>query len=375
MARGISSQAAPARLRRQVGARVALVLARFGWAISLGVLSNAALAPARAQTPADATPADAARAAQADQLFAEARALLDQGRYAEACAKFELSSSIEPSPGTLLNLGNCYESEGDLVRALSTFEQAFMDAQRNADPERRQAWSDAARERIARLGRRVPRLTLRGLEPGTTTVLDGQAVDASSGPLRVNPGHHVLEARAPGKLPRTRELDIGAGQHLAIDLPPLEPVLPLTVAPAPAAPPPRTVDGAGAPVQPREAQSSAPAPAPAEAAGYGPWPWVLTGTGATLLGAGLITGLTARSRSDRLDRECGGRNCDPSLADLQDSAQTLALATDVLLISGAIAAGVGVTLFVLDHGSEAADTSVQASCDAFGCGLRAAGSF
>jgi hypothetical protein len=89
----------------------------------------------------------------------------------------------------------------------------------------------------------------------------------------------------------------------------------------------------------------------------------------------VITGLTARSRSDRLDRECGGRNCDPSLASLQDSAQAFALATDVLWIGGAIAAGAGITLFVLDDGSEAGDSRVHASCDATGCSLHAAGRF
>lgn len=354
MAMGMASQAMESRALRA----------------GFGVLLSAVLAsaPAWAQAPADAAPDD--RATQAEQLFAEGRALLDQGRYREACVKFELSSSLERSPGTLLNLGNCYESEGDLVRALSTFEQAFIDAQQSTDPERRQVLSDAARERIARLGKRVPQLTLRGLASASTASLDGQLTESADGPLRVNPGHHVLEVAAPGKLPRTQEFDIGIGQHIAINVAPLDPEVPL--APATTASPPPAAPSAAVPPEPASGLSSA--RASARASGYGPWPWILAGTSATLLGASLITGLTASSRSDQLDRECGARNCDPSLAHLQDSAQTFALATDVLWITGAIAAGVGVTLFVIE-GNETEDTAVQGSCSGVGCGLRASGRF
>lgn len=64
--------------------------------------------------------------------------------------------------------------------------------------------------------------------------------------------------------------------------------------------------------------------------------------GVALLGTSLITGLSAKSKEDRLARECdAGQVCDPSLASVKDGADTLALVTDVLWISGAVAAGVG----------------------------------
>lgn len=352
-----------------------------------GWVGVALVTVALASRPAAAQTADSTQKARADAMFAEGRALLDQGRYKEACAKFELSLALDGSPGTLLNLGNCYEPEGDLVRALATFEQAFIDAQRVADPELRQIWSDAARERIARLGSRVPELTLRGAAPGSTLSLDGHVVASAGRAFRINPGHHVLDVRSPDGHSATRDFDIAIGQRLAINIPPLEsapgPVAapsPPAVAPTPAPTPPEPplVGSAVAPAPAAavEPPPVSPQPAPAaHASAYGPWPWVLAGTGAALVGAGVVTGLAARSKSDQLERECGSPNCDPSLEHLQDSAQNLAAITDTLWITGAVLAGVGVTLFLLDDGSPESGTRVQARCSVLECGFQATGSF
>jgi hypothetical protein len=357
------------------------------WTLLLPFLLALAASPARAQSQ---TPADVA--------FAEGRALLDEGRYREACDKFEQSQALDRSPGTLLNLGNCYEPVGDLVRALATFEQAFIDSQQEPDADRRQAWSDAARERIVSLGKRIPRLRVRGLPAGGSITIDAQPPDVTDLGVRVNPGHHVLEAHAPGRRPFRVEFDIVVGQQLAVNVPRLEPES--SPAAAPLAPPgsgqalatgstPSTAGppsdgralapaGASPPVEPRNELGGAgldPGPAPSARSGHGPWPWVLVGTGAALLGTGVATGLAAKSKSDQLAHECGGKRCDRSLEGVQDSARSLALVTDVLWITGAVAAGVGVTLFVLDSGDAGAGTALQAGCFDVGCGLVAAGQF
>ena len=57
------------------------------------------------------------------------------------------------------------------------------------------------------------------------------------------------------------------------------------------------------------------------------------------------------------------------------SAESLALATDILWITGAIAAGVGVTLFILDDGATESGTAVQTGCFDAGCGILASGRF
>ncbi len=348
--------------------RVALSLAALCW---MGASLDATVASAQSPTegatapanPAPATPApviDPATVARADAAFEEGRELFDQGRFKEACDKFELSMQLDPSPGTLLNLGNCYEPQGDLVRALATFEQAFADAQRSSDPRRKELWTDAARERIGNLSRRVPQLNVRGAPAEALVTIDQKPIARQRGALRLNPGHHRIDVSAPGKRTFTREFDIAGGQHLAIQVPPLEAETAAAGATGATALPPEP--------SPPVVDSSEDA--------YGIWPYVLGGAGAALLGTSLITGLSAKSKADRLERECDGDVCDPSLQSVKDSAETLGLVTDVLWITGVVAAGVGVTLFVLDAtDNEKMQTAVQAGCFDGGCGLRANGTF
>jgi hypothetical protein len=150
---------------------------------------------------------------------------------------------------------------------------------------------------------------------------------------------------------------------------------PLAVSIPPAPPSPRLAGASPRPAAPVPGDVAARA-APAGRDGYGAWPYVAGGAGVALLGTSLITGLVASSKADRLERECDAEHqCDPSLASVADSADTLAFVTDVLWISGAVAAGVGVTLFILsdDHAEPA--TALQTGCFAGGCGLTASGRF
>jgi hypothetical protein len=335
--------------------------------LALGVAAIASLSPcslagaaepgqhAAAPPPAAAPAArDAANIARADALFKEARALAERGEAKAACEKFELSQSLDPSPGTLLNIGNCYEPQGDLVRALAIFEKAFIDAQRSTHFGRRELWTNAARERIASLSQRVPWLSVRGAPGGTRVRLDELDIDASKGAMRVNPGRHTVEHSAPGKRTYSQSFTIEPGQRLAVNLPPLEDDTPLPMA-------------FGAPTdQPALERSGS--------GEYGAWPWVLGGGGAALLGASLVTGIMAASKADQLDRECDGGVCPASLEDERDSGEMLATATDILWISGALAAGAGVTLFLLDDG-DAETPALEAGCFSTSCGVRASGRF
>jgi Tfp pilus assembly protein PilF len=308
-------------------------------------------------TSARAQPAPSASAVErADAAFDEGRELFDQGRFKEACEKFDLSMQLDPSPGTLLNLGNCHEPQGELAQALALFERALSDALKSTDAKRRELWTKAARERIAALQGRLPHLVVRGLPEGGALTLDGEPIEASA-PTRRNPGKYLLAVTAPGKRRFERSLELAAGQRLELELPALE----AEAAPAPTLTPP-----------PLEQER-----APAHASSFGPWPFILAGTGAALVVTSLLTGSMARKKADELKSECRAGSCDPSMEDVKDSAETLALTTDVLWIGGALLAGVGVTLFVIDTTSATNETAtlIQTGCFETGCGLVANGRF
>jgi len=329
--------------------RVTRLAARSGAALTLAFCLFAGTSHAQAPS--------AAAKAQADTAFDEGRELFEQGRFKDACDRFELSMKLDPSPGTLLNLGNCYEPQGDLLHALATFEQALADAQRSTDKKRRQVWSDAAKERIASLGKRIPELTIDGAEAGSRVLLDGNPFEHLGEALRQNPGHHTIEVSAPSKRTFTKSFELPEGQRLGIHLPPLEREAPAVQASAPT-PAPLTAPPVGAQPQRR----------------FGIWPFVAGGTGAALIGTSVVTGLMASSKASQLKKECADKICDGSLKGVQQSAHSLAVATDVLWISGAVFVGAGVTLFVLDHRASES-VAVQAGCFDAACGLQANGTF
>jgi len=340
------------RHRRRACAALSRAALAGATSFALGLLTPA---PASGQ----AAPTESATA-RADAAFDEGRELFEQGRFKEACEKFELSMQLDPSPGTLLNLGNCYEPQGDLLRALSVFERALEHAQKTSDRKRRAAWSDAARERITSLSKRIPELTIEGAEPGSQVLLDGKPITALGEPQRQNPGRHQLEVSAPGKRSFSTSFELLDGQPFTLRLPPLE-------AEAQKAPEPAIAPEVMAPPPAEDMKGER---------RFGVWPWIAGGTGAALLGTSLVTGLMASSKAGQLDEECPTReNCDPSLESVRDSARTLGITTDVLWISGALVLGAGVTLFVLDYGKTEPGAAMEAGCFMGGCGLYASGQF
>src|SRR5262249_55785874 len=110
----------PERRRRAMKARSSLrhvvVLACLFCALSPRSL--------RAQTPAEAD--------RAAKLFLEARALVAEDKYAEACPKFEESQRLDPGLGTQYNLALCLEKVGKLGSAWRNFAAVERDARKTA---------------------------------------------------------------------------------------------------------------------------------------------------------------------------------------------------------------------------------------------------
>jgi hypothetical protein len=116
--------------------------------------------------------------------------------------------------------------------------------------------------------------------------------------------------------------------------------------------------------------------ADAVATQFGIAPYLVMGGGVILVGTGIAIGQMAASKESTLDEQCGSapapgepRPC-PGLGSTLDSAGSLGLAADVLWITGAVVAGVGITLFVLDSGAGGPESpSLSGHCTLSGCAV------
>lgn len=150
-------------------------------------------------------------------MFMEGRALLEGGKAAEACAKFEQSFQLDSTAaGTMLNLGLCNEQLGKLATALKWFRRAANRATEGnlTDTE------SAAKEKTSALATRVATLKLAVSAPaGRTVMLDGSKLDeVELGRLELDAGTHVLELTAPNAPPVKREVTLVDGTPTTVEL-------------------------------------------------------------------------------------------------------------------------------------------------------------
>lgn len=159
--------------------------------------------------------------AAADALFNEARQLLDAGRAAEACPKLEESQRLDPAVGTALNLADCYERVGRTASAYIAFGDAATLARRSGDPSR----AEEAERRADALAPKLVKLAVTVPEPsrveGLTVLRDGQPLAPAlwGTAIPVDPGEHVVEAKAPDRVPwkTTVKLDVpGTVQPISV---------------------------------------------------------------------------------------------------------------------------------------------------------------
>jgi len=111
-------------------------------------LLGIAPSPARAQS-------DAGSRTLAVQLFDEAEALFAKGNVAEACPKHAEIYRVDPQLGVLVYLAECYERNGQLSSAWSSFREAGEVAQKRGDSR-----GAHVRERASALERRLSRLVI-----------------------------------------------------------------------------------------------------------------------------------------------------------------------------------------------------------------------
>jgi hypothetical protein len=299
-------------------------------------------------------------ATQAKLLFDQGVAALASERWQEAEALFRRSAEVVPRSSSLYNLALALFELRRYAECVQISERVLSEGK--ADEV------EKLREPAARLRERAlthVAVVLLAVDPADASVtMDGGEALAESGAQRkllLPSGVHRVTASAPGKVTEERVLALKAGDQTSLDL--------NLAAPPEAA---RVAASAPSPVQTHrtrvelgtEAHPRRPAPTP-----Y--LPWFAGGAGALALTAGLITGLMANAADNDFTHRCGGTtDCDPKLKPLAQKTERLALATDILLATGAGALGIGITLWLLDTDDASADkTNAKITLRGFGAQL------
>jgi hypothetical protein len=154
---------------------------------------------------------------ESDKLFRDGRELLNAGKIPEACEAFAASMKLEARVGTLLNLADCREKQGQTATAW----QLFLEAKQLAAAQRDRRQAEADRRALA-IQAKLSFLTItvapdRQVD-GLVIKRNGVAVDRAlwNTAVAVDPGDHVIEASAPGFRPWSAVQTIGGKQKVTV---------------------------------------------------------------------------------------------------------------------------------------------------------------
>lgn len=292
--------------------------------IASAVFASALLAPTvgLAQT-------DEERAA-AQTLFDAGQELMEDGDVEQACAKFQASQELDPSVGTQLNLGDCYEKLGKTASAWINFTEVV---DTTAQDDRRK---DYAKERADELAARLVRLTIEVEDPAPgMTIKRGKIAVAEAtwgSAVPVDPGRYDLVARAPDRLPWRESVDVaGEGESVTITVPALVEAESTVDEPVPQPENPDQVEGGGG----------------QQTAGI-----ILLAAGGVGIGVGVVLAGLAHSKASESNDFClpGDTNqCTQEGVDLRESAQGLQIGyVASMSLGGAMAVAGLITLLTAD---------------------------
>ncbi len=291
-----------------------------------------ALLPVRAAAADPSRPTDVDhRATAAEALFEEGRRLSGLGRYAEACARFADSERLDHGMGTLLNLADCYEKNGQTASARVAFRAVSTAAIAEQQPDREHiAW-----DREIALLPALARLTIvpppQGLPPGSEVYRDGILLARAlwGAPVPVDPGNHSVVVSAPGKVDYA--MTVHVPRQAAVTITSRIPALRDRPAPPPVA---------SAPVL-------APPPSrhPRATAGL-----VLIGLSGAGVALGAIFGVRALGLKDDALPHCKNDDCDQTGTRLRANANSAGAAASIAFAAAAATLAGGVVLFVTAPG-------------------------
>jgi len=293
--------------------------------------------------------------ALAEALFQQGRDLLEAGKTAEACSRFEQSQKLEAKLGTLMNLADCHERLGRSASAWAEFTEAASLAERKGEEKRVQY----ARQHADALKAKLSHVVLRASETpdGMAITMDGRNINIAvlGAPMPLDPGSHTIHVSATGRQPWSRQLLVSEGPATVDVSIPL-----LANEAATAAPPlaPAPVPGPAQPPVTTQPEPSSPAP---KDGGVPTLAWIGFGIAGVGTVVGTITGIVSISKTSDLKDACPDNECPESEESARSSANTMANLSNVSFAFAGAGAIMGIIVLATagsDDGDEQSAVTV-----------------
>ncbi|MGA2448754.1 MAG: hypothetical protein ABTD50_08780 [Polyangiaceae bacterium] len=324
-----------------------------------GVLLAIGLALIASVARAQGKRADAVRA---EVLFEEGRRLMLAHDYAAACPRLAQSETLDPAPGTALNVALCYEQQGKLATAWAAYKTAQGLADRPGQKERLAVATKSAANLEPKLSRVTISVPSAARVSGLEVRFDGDKIEDLEWGSAIprDGGGHDIDASAPGKRPWHTHIELqDSGARLTVEVPALQDE-PLSLARVPAT---REASHGGPPAAVGDTrrvfamQPEASPPQTQRVVGL-----VVGGLG--LAGAATGVTLVVLGYGDQNSANCGGQVCGPgSNASKYNDGTTLINTGTVFAIAGGAATLAGFVLWLTSPSSAKPE-------DAAGAGVR-----
>jgi len=278
-----------------------------------------------------------AKNSSADADVREAKLLMEQNRYSDACPKIAESHRREPTGEKIFELGRCHYEQGRIATAYYELREALDIAKRDGRYDR----AKPAQAMLDEIEPKLPKLSVTvAIEasslPGFEIKRDGMVIRPQEWGKNIpaDPGVHTILASAPGYEPMLKTVELradGSVEEISVDGLDPEGVKPKVAAAARPAP---------APMRP-EADRAGTSGAIQRTAGL-----IFGGVGVGAIGAGALLGLRASSLQADSDAHCKGSLCNPEGREMRNSAEQLGTGSTLMLIGGGVAAAGGLMLFL-----------------------------
>ncbi|WP_394832890.1 hypothetical protein LVJ94_40955 [Pendulispora rubella] len=275
-----------------------------------------------------------APAAQA--LFNEAKKLIADGKWAEACPKLEESQKLDPGIGTQYNLANCYEHIGRAASAWAVFLNVAGEAKAAGQPAREKVARDRATVLEARLAKLV--ITVRATDVSQLKVTR-DTLEVGRGQwgaaIPIDAGEHRIVASAPGKKTWEKTVKVPVdGVTVNVEVPTLQDD-----------PNAATLADRGLmPGRPGEGEQVPSDEHPGRTQRIG---GIVAGAvGIVGIGVGTMFGLMSNSKKNDSEPHCNANNqCDETGLGLRDDALNYGTYSTIAFIAGGAALVGGIVLF------------------------------